>query len=155
MATDVTDFSNWVQDLRKKKNNIPRFIKSVVDGKGGIWVLMPLKQRLFNQGTDGNGVKLAPYSAGYQKRKQAKTGRSNPTSLRYDGDFYKSMFVKTSAKGLIEVDASDSKTNKLIEKYGEEILGLTDEQEQVLADKLAVAIVDYVFEKESPLIELI
>lgn len=59
------------------------------------------------------------YSPGYAKKK----GRSRPIDLKNTGAFYSEIFLDVRADDFL-VDSADSKTESLIQRYGDKIFGL-------------------------------
>ena len=68
-------------------------------------------------GADTEGKSLGNY------RNIAYKGRLNPVDLKDTGAFRKGLKVK-SVKGVIEMDSTDTKTVKLTERYGDNIVGI-------------------------------
>ncbi|WP_428668104.1 hypothetical protein [Runella sp.] len=79
-----------------------------------------------NAGQDATGHAITPpYVPFTIIHKQAKNQPTDRVTLKDEGSFHKSIFVKTH-QNAFEMDATDPKTAALVGKYGEEILGLTD-----------------------------
>jgi len=77
-------------------------------------------------GVDREGEPITPeYAPLTVAIKQAKGQVSNRVTLRDEGDFYSGILAQLSPAG-VELVGTDPKTAGLTEKYGEEILGLTD-----------------------------
>lgn len=92
-----------------------------------------------NAGLNAEGQRITPpYVPFTVAVKQAKGQPTYPT-MKDEGDFHRSIFVKTH-QNAFEMDAADPKTARLIDKYGEEILGLTnkniDEASEIIEDTL-------------------
>lgn len=136
MAVAGDDLDNYILNLTQKAGRgslgLGAFIDKLILKRGGILILRPLKLRLFNFGVDGTGKKITPpINPGYQKRKRKRGFRAAFVSLRLTGQFYQSMFV-TSKQGEIVVGSGDEpgKVSDLLNKYGEDILTLTIEEQQ-------------------------
>ena len=93
--------------------------------------------QLYDEGVDKNGNKLQPYRsrgenyesyAAMKHRMNPKPGFGNP-DLFLTGEFQHSMNLRVEGE-VFEIDSTDTKTNKLREKYGDQIFGLTDESKQ-------------------------
>lgn len=71
-------------------------------------------------GEDGAGNKLQEYASGiYSSYKKTIGSISSPVAdLKVTGDFYDGMYLNK----FNEIDSTDWKTSKLIEKYGDSIL---------------------------------
>jgi hypothetical protein len=76
----------------------------------------------------------APYQPKTIEIKQIKGQPYNRVTLRDEGDFHSSFYVDFSNQGF-EIKASDEKTEHLVNKYGRQILGLTDENAFELASE--------------------
>ncbi len=77
------------------------------------------------RGLDGEDI-TPPYTFVTVKIKTAKGQPTDRVTLRDTGDFHKSFHVRVEGDAF-EVDATDPKTEKLKDKYGEGIMALTDE----------------------------
>lgn len=140
------DLDTYIALLKERNRNIPKAVDKIVKRIGGVYILKPLKLRLFNQGTDGDGTLIGggTYTPGYAARKKRKGVRSSPVTLRLTGKWYKSFRVDSSF-GSIEVNAYDetpNKTDQLFKKYGNKILNLTPEEEKKLAEKISEELKD-------------
>ena len=84
------------------------------------------------EGINADGVAIADYQPYTPYTKTLKEAKGQPTgrvTLFDTGDFYKGFkFDKVGTK--IYPDSTDSKTERLVKKYGEQIFGLTDENLQ-------------------------
>ena len=90
---------------------------------------MNARNQLYEQGIDRNGDKIADYAPYRPVTIQIKLLKGQPTNrvtLYDEGDFHASFKVIANNISFF-IDATDIKTEKLIRKYGEQILGLTDE----------------------------
>jgi len=128
---------------------LPSFRKEIqthLDKQQGYLFLSPLKLRLL-RGISGDGSSLAPYSDQTKLLRKKKGLRQSPTTLRYTGDWYKSMFVKFGTYGkrhIIEVKnrpgppsedggkTIQQKTDYLTRKYGSNILKMTKDEEELI-----------------------
>jgi len=138
MPSAGKDLNDYILFLTSRVNGIDKFIDGVVrQNKGEI--LKTLKLRLWNKGTDGDGVKIQTKipadkqeaSRKYRYKKKRRGYRSEPTNLRVHGDFYRSFRV-FSIGGFIEIDSLDNpdKVKRLFAKFGENILSLTEEEQE-------------------------
>lgn len=73
-------------------------------------------------GMDAKGQQLPPYA---NPEYAAMKGRSIP-DLKLTGNFWESFIIKQTRDSML-IDATDSKRNKLVNKYGD-IFGLTEER---------------------------
>lgn len=92
------------------------------------------ENQLYEKGIDGDGKELKPYAnytIGYKKIKGQKYSN---TTLEDTGAFYRS-FQTDYGSFQLEIFATDSKVGKIEEKYGKNVIKLTDNSEQELSEK--------------------
>lgn len=94
-----------------------------------------------NLGQLKQGLKSNGGNTGEYKNIEYK-GRLRPVDLNKTGSFYKGI-TATSKSGILEIDGKDSKTGLLQDIYGDDILGLTDENANEVAD---IIVEDVAFE---------
>lgn len=85
--------------------------------------------QLYDRGITATGVSIAdyePYSEITIAIKQEEGKPYNRVTLRDEGDFHHSFDVETDNEKM-SIVASDWKTLKLLQRYGDEIMGLTEE----------------------------
>ena len=82
--------------------------------------------QLFERGITATGKAVGEYSMLTKKIKAAKNQRYDHVTLRDTTNFHDSFFLQADRFPLM-LDARDWKKSKLIEKYGNDIFGLTDE----------------------------
>ena len=128
-------FSGLINKLENYKASIPEYIRLVIVENEHIIVDMNAQIQLYEQGVNRLGEKIdsyAPYKPITIKIKRLKNQPTNRVTLRDEGDFEASFKVIANNISFM-IDATDPKTNELIHKYGEQILGLTDENAEELA----------------------
>lgn len=130
----VKDLSSYIKAWRSRSSRFNNFMDQTIRDLKGYYILGPLKRRLYSRGVDATGSKIGDYSP-FTKRIRNKLGLvTSHVQLFYTGDWYDSMFV-TVEKGVVTVDSTDkSKTEKIEEKYGKEILQMSDEEVNKLID---------------------
>jgi hypothetical protein len=95
------------------------------------------QDQLFNEGVDEDGDIIGTYSEWTEMLNPEKVA-GTPYTLFDTGEFYKSMRIVVLNDSFVveaqpvKIDEDGKKTN-LFEKYGEGIIGLTDENKQKLA----------------------
>lgn len=95
------------------------------------------KSQLHDKGIDSEGITLGEYSSYTKAIKAEKGQRLDHITLKDTGEFYESFDVVPSLKGFeITADPQKEDTN-LIEAYGKDILGLTDESIKELIEFIA------------------
>ena len=79
-------------------------------------------------GVDSNGNRLKPYTPYTIAIKKEKGQPSDRTTLKDTGSFYSDFFLFSNGKDF-DLFSSNIKTEKLTEKYGKDIFGLTPDNE--------------------------
>lgn len=118
-----------IEALKEFEDNIYDTIRLTVVDNEHIIADMNSQVQLYEQGIDRNGDKIAEYAPYRPLTIQIKLMKGQPTSrvtLRDTGDFHASFKVIANNISFF-IDASDIKTDMLIKKYGEQILGLTED----------------------------
>ena len=91
------------------------------------------EKQLFEQGVDSKGNVITPEYADSTKKIKARKGQPvDRVTLKDKGDFHKSFMVKVF-QNQFQIDSKDPKKERLIKKYGPEILGLTQESESAFS----------------------
>ena len=93
-------------------------------------------QDQLKKGEDANTDQLGNYKDRKWIAKRKKKGlQTKYVDLKFSGDFTKSMFVKFDSAGMsLGLDATDKKKGILIHHWGEDILGLNDQNFDWLFD---------------------
>lgn len=118
-----------IQALKTFERNIYDYMRLTVVENEHIIADMNAKVQLYEQGVNRLGERLdsyRPYKPITIQIKLAKGQPTNRVTLRDEGDFHASFKVIANNISFF-IDATDIKTEDLIAKYGEQILGLTDE----------------------------
>lgn len=118
-----------IEALKEFEDNIYDTIRLTVVDNEHIIADMNSQVQLYEQGIDRNGDKIAEYAPYRPLTIQIKLMKGQPTSrvtLRDTGDFHASFKVIANNISFF-IDASDIKADMLIKKYGEQILGLTED----------------------------
>lgn len=88
--------------------------------------IVDLNRQQMYAGNDANDKFITPEYTDYTVEKKIEKGQPFDRVTLYDeGDFYQSMFLQPFGSEF-EVQATDYKTGALKEKYGENILGISD-----------------------------
>lgn len=118
-----------ISRLKSFEDEIAKVIEEVVRENAHIILDMNAEDQLFEKGITRKGVEIAsfaPYAALTVEIKKLKGQPTSRVTLRDEGDFHSSFYIEFQADGF-QVKASDWKTEELMFGYGEDILGLTDE----------------------------
>lgn len=114
--------------LRRFKDLLPEFLEDAIYNQEDR-IVRAIQNQLYQRGIDGYGNKImdyqpyTPVTIAIKKRKGQPTTR---VTLRDKGNFYEGMHIVLYDDGFV-VTSSDSKTEKLREKYGPAIFRLTNE----------------------------
>lgn len=129
-----------LQEIIAKLKNIQseslKIAEQVVRDNEAIVLDMNIQDQLFERGINRLGVDIssyAPYTALTVYIKKAKGQPTNRVTLKDEGDFYHSFRIEFQTDGF-KIIATDRKTEDLVIKYGDEILGLTDANFQEIID---------------------
>lgn len=125
----MKELDGYISELVNFNKNLSSHIESIVLNNKGM-LLQKLKLRLYNYGVDGSGNKIEPpYDASTIAIKKKNSQRSSHVTLRDTGMFYASMYVEFH-KDTVSIFSSDYKTDLLTTKYGDDILELTDLEQE-------------------------
>lgn len=134
----IEKLRGWVSDLTKFEQETFNIIKNALENEKA-WILdLNAEDQLFEKGVGSDGIELAsfqPYSDVTISIKRLKGQPTNRVTLRDEGDFHESFYAEFRPTEF-EIYASDEKADDLKDRYGAEILGLTDESIQVLTNEL-------------------
>lgn len=144
-----------IDQIRQLRNNVEQWqtslpdvvLESVKDNEGQI-IELNTDEQLFLQGIDSEGQAITP---GYTPfTVSIKRGKGQPTdhvTLRDTGDFHRSFKISYGTDAFA-IYADDPKAQKLENKYGAEIFGLTDEN----VDETIEITKEDIFEKSQKII---
>lgn len=106
-------------------------------------IVLDLNTKQLFEGRNNKGEQIKPP---YKNPKYAEFKRTlNPfgvVDLRLTGDFHNSFFINDTSFP-ITFGASDEKTGELVQKYGEDIFGLTVASKAELSEQIREEIKDY------------
>jgi hypothetical protein len=105
------------------------------------------RNQLFDEGVDSKDEFLGEYAASTLVSKQRRFGSQFPEhiTLFEKGDFYKTWSVNVDKNGIITISADGQKEDiDLFEKYGKDVLGLTNDSIQLLIPFIQPFALEYV-----------
>lgn len=109
------------------------------------------RKQLFEKGVDSTGRNLEDIGGFYSfETVEIKREKGQPTdrvTLNDTGDFYNSFRVFFNNSGFVITADTIKDTDNLIERWGADILGLTDESLSLLREKGKQIIIPYVRKK--------
>ena len=143
---DTKSLEQLITKLKNLKSRVGIIADEVImDNKSQI-ISLQLGQMAF-KGEDSEGDKLryqkprkgktkGVYSAGYSNYKSKRGGQTRYVDLKLSGDFYKSIDVVNPDRGLIKIKSEDDKFDILTSNFGENILGLNNENLTIFANRI-------------------
>jgi len=122
----MTIFQPLIQKLdRLKKTGVTNLVRQVVKEEAQVIVNYNTDKQLEDRGVGYDNKKLKPkYKRITVSIKQRKGQPSDRVTLKDTGAFHKS-FTLQAFSNFFTITATNNKTDKLVEKYGEKIFGLT------------------------------
>lgn len=143
----MSKFTEKIENLEAIKDSIDDILRVEIEVNESIIVQMNAKYQLYEQGITRNGVSISsyePYKPRTIREKRKKGQPTNRVTLRDEGLFHASFKVVTGPIDF-EIEATDWKTEDLVAKYGEQILGLTDENlARLLWDYIYPSLVEHI-----------
>lgn len=115
--------------MRGLEEQLIQTIISVIRENKTVILEMNSEQQLYEKGITRDGVSIAEYAPYSPVTIEIKRGKGQPTNrvtLRDEQDFHQSFFLEVTETGF-EIKADDWKAVGLQIHYGDEIMGLTDE----------------------------
>lgn len=111
-------------------------------------IQMNTEDQLEEEGIDSLGRALGDYSPYTIIEKQLKGQRYDHITLKDTGKFYDS-WVVTVIRDAIIIDADDVSNydQPLFQVWGEDVLGLTEENMQILREVIADKYIEYIYEQ--------
>ena len=95
-------------------------------------------EQLYQKGQNALGVDIwdyRPYSPKTIAIKGMKNQPADRVTLKDTGDFHASFIIRADNESF-ELDATDWKRDDLVEKYGRQIFGLTDENKSYISHEI-------------------
>lgn len=125
----MNPIDDLIKRVKKFESKINEYIRLEIIEDEPYICDMNSEDQLYEKGITRSGERIsdyAPYTASTVEIKLAKRQPIDRVTLRDTGDFHSSFFLVVEPDKFT-IDASNWKTEKLKRLYGEEILGLTDE----------------------------
>ena len=139
----IKELRNRVASLSEKVNQA---VISVIR-ENEDWIIALNLQQLNQFGINNKGQAIQPpYTVTTIRIKQKKMHPTNRVTLRDTGAFQESFFLDIGLDQF-EVKASDEKTEELLNKYGRDVLGLTDENIRLLIEEKIHPVVVQTFDQ--------
>ena len=126
----ITDLIGKLSHFR---DNINTYMEAITMDAEDTIIDMNISQ-MYDKGEKRTGEKITPeYAPATVQIKKKKGQPTNRVTLRDTFSFQSSIWVQYYVDSF-EIKADDWKTEQLVQKYGEEILGLQDSMVKILVD---------------------
>lgn len=143
----MNDLKTIIEKLNALPDNVSALAISVLDDEQ-----IAVMQRRLEQGVKASGESLPEYTPFTLQLKRASGGFISPSgniALKDTGSFYNSMKLD-KRQDYAEIASSDSISSELAQRYGDDILDVSDEESSEMIaqkeDELAIEIEKYLFE---------
>jgi len=110
---------------------------------------LQLNREQLYSGVDSENRSLGVYSLKTILEKQRKNQPTDRVTLRDTGDFYASLYLVQKEKSF-EIDSKDAdqtKVNRLLDVYGENIFGVTEQNKVILRELATPILAQYLKQK--------
>lgn len=125
--------TNLIGKLSHFRDNINIYMEAITMDAEDTIIDMNISQ-MYDKGEKRTGEKITPeYAPATVQIKKKKGQPTNRVTLRDTFAFQSSIWVQYYVDSF-EIKADDWKTEQLVQKYGEEILGLQDSMVKILVD---------------------
>lgn len=129
-------------------------LQSNLEGQANIFLENDKKQildyvridQLFDKGEDADGQKLEPYTPFTRAVKISEGRNPNIVTLFDEGGFYKGFDFTLIQGTVLNIFSRDNKTPELLDKYGQRIDDLNEENEEKVDINLENELVTWVLE---------
>ena len=124
-------FDRKIKQLTSIRKNLDKFIGNTVKENAHI-LEDGITEQLHEKGQDGLGRSLGSYSDSTKQFKNTLAGalgrdtRSDHITLKDTGDFYESIKIKLTSKGVETTSQPQKDTTNLLDKFGKEILFVSE-----------------------------
>lgn len=135
-------FQERIDRLQEWQDSVEEKILDEVEARESAVVMLNYEEQLFKKGIDAQGKALRPAYSPYTV--QVKGFKGQPTdrvTLRDEGDFHSAFAIERN-RGEFSIYSGDWKEAKLKAKYGEDIMGLTDQNLQRVIDMIRDPLID-------------
>lgn len=127
---------NQIKGLNKISRDIPKQAEAIIKKSKEVILDLIRMDQLFEEGIDGKGNKLRPYTPYTMAVKRLEGKDPSVVTLFDTGDFYKRFDLVFTDQYAIGVFSRDIKTPELIEKYGADIFTFTVDNNRVLNEDI-------------------
>jgi len=111
-------------------------------------IQMNTEDQLEEDGVFSTGERTGDYADSTKMYKRSKGQRLDHITFKDSGAFYNSWVVEVDSKGFtIDADGQVSADTNLFKFYGEDILGLTDENRKHIIDIITGKYIEFIYQK--------
>ena len=133
MATTIFDYMQKVKGVR---DNIPNETEKIIKAKEQ-FILNLNRQAQLMQGIDADGNKITPEYKPFTIEIKRLIGQPyDRVTLFYSGKFYAKFKIEYNKDMTINIFSTERKTRQLMFKYGDDIFGLTKENQEILNNNI-------------------
>lgn len=124
-------FDRKIKQLTGIRKNLDKFIAKTVRENAHI-LEDGITEQLYEKGQDGLGRSLGSYSDSTKQFKNTLAGalgrdtRSDHITLKDTGDFYESIKIKLTSKGVETTSQPQKDTTNLVDQFGKAILFISE-----------------------------
>ena len=124
------------------RDTLPTIVLDAVQSNEDAVIDLVTEDQLSGKGITVSGTPITPaytpFTTSIKRRKGQETGH---VTLKDTGAFHKSIFIKYESDSF-SIVAKDSKTPKIIKKYGDDILGLTEQNKGKVSELIEPDIIE-------------
>ena len=148
------ELDTYITELNNFADTLPKIVNGIVV-RHQFEVTDMIKIRLEGSGVDAKGGLIGggQYSFTTLFHKEKKGAITSHFTLLDTGAFYQGMFIASQGETLL-VSSRDSKTSMLESDYGEAILGLNEQETEVVAKQIIDPELQKIINKQTTFIEL-
>ena len=134
-----------INQIREIQREIPNPTRKILNENKKIILDYVRIDQLFELGEDGEGRKLIPYTPFTRAVKISEGRDPNIVTLFDQGDFYNSADLTLINEDVLNIFFTDPKTPDLLEKYGQSIDDLNDENEEKVNELIENELIQWLF----------
>ena len=122
---------DYLQTVQMVIDSIPKETERIVKENSEQIIELNTDNQLYDGGINSDGGLLRPYSPTTILFKRQQGRPYNRTTLFDNGDFYRGFKIKYNYP-MLSLYSTDEKSSDLMDKYGDNIFGLTTENSKIL-----------------------
>lgn len=127
--------NNLIDKLKSFEKELFEVIEKAIKDNEDFIIALNYEDQLYDKGIDRDGKKLTPpYAESTVKRKKRKNQPTGRVTLRDENVFHQSFYIYYGTDNF-QIMTTDPIEPILTYRYGEELLGLTDENLQYVTEK--------------------